>query len=173
MAISRRDFLSYLAIAGGAAPALALARPLAPFAPDADREVFAHGVASGDPLRDRVILWTRVTPREAAKKVSVKWTLARDPALRHEVDSGRIHTSADTDFTVKVDVDHLDAGETYYYRFEAEGARSPIGRTRTLPHGRLQRLRLAVASCSNYPFGFFNAYGLIARRARRWRWSRP
>src|SRR5262245_18485905 len=164
MAISRRDFLSYLAVAGGAAPALALARPLAPFAPDADREVFAHGVASGDPLRDRVILWTRVTPREAAKKVSVKWTIARDPELRHKVDSGRVHTRYNSDFSVKVDVEHLDAGETYYYRFEADGARSPVGRTRTLPHGRVQRLRLGVVSCSNYPFGFFNAYGLIARR---------
>src|ERR1700752_3974830 len=104
MAISRRDFLSCLAL-GAATPSLALARPFAPFAPDADHEVFAHGVASGDPLRDRVILWTRVTPRDAAKKVTVKWTIARDPALRHEVDSGRIHTSAEHDFTVKVDVE--------------------------------------------------------------------
>jgi len=165
MAISRRDFLSCLAIAGGAAPALALARPFAPFAADADRVVFAHGVASGDPLRDRVILWTRVTPRDVARKLDVRWIIARDPALRHEVDSGKVHADAGSDFTVKVDVERLDPGETYYYRFHSEGAKSPIGRTRTLPHGRPERLRLAVASCSNYPFGFFNAYALIARRA--------
>lgn len=166
MTISRRDFLSCLAVAGAAAPALALARPFAPFAHDADREVFAHGVASGDPLDDRVILWTRVTPRDLSKKVDVRWTIARDPALRHEVRSGKVHTDAGRDFTVNVDVEGLDEGETYYYRFEAEGgAKSPIGRTRTLPHGKTRRLRLAVASCSNYPFGFFHGYGLIARRA--------
>src|SRR5262245_18744825 len=162
MPVSRRDFLSYLAVAGSAAPTLA--RPFAPFDPDADGTVFAHGVASGDPLADRVILWTRVTPR-SDRKVRVKWTIAWDPNLRHEVDSGHVHTDEDRDFTVKVDPRDLRPGTTYYYRFEAEGAKSPVGRTRTLPHHHVDRLRLAVVSCSNFPFGFFNAYGLIARRA--------
>ena len=36
----------------------------APSEPRMPRVDFAHGVASGDPLADRVMLWTRVTPRE-------------------------------------------------------------------------------------------------------------
>jgi alkaline phosphatase D len=167
MTISRREFLSALAFtATAAAPGLALARALAPFDPDADRTVFAHGVASGDPLHDRVVLWTRVDPRRARDAlIPVKWTIAWDPALRHEVDSGTVLTHAGRDFTVKVDANGLRPGTTYYYRFSALGAKSPIGRTRTLPAGRINNLRLAVTSCSNYPFGFFNAYGAIAQRA--------
>ena len=166
MAISRRDFLSALAVASAAAPSLTLARSLAPFADDADRVVFKHGVASGDPLHHKVILWTRISPRHGFPVVvPVKWRIAWDPRLRHTVHSGVVLTHAGRDFTVKVDAHGLDPGTTYYYRFEAQGVKSPIGRTRTLPVGAVDRLRLAVTSCSNFPFGFFNAYGLVAQRA--------
>ncbi len=167
MTISRRDFLAAVAVSSAAAaPSFAWARMLAPFDPEADPTIFAHGVASGDPLHDRVILWTRVEPQRARHSMTpVKWVIARDPAFRHVVDSGFVLTHAGRDFTVKVDVRGLRPGTTYYYRFQAFGGNSPIGRTRTLPIGRINNLRLAVASCSNYPFGFFNAYAGIAQRA--------
>jgi alkaline phosphatase D len=127
---------------------------------------FVHGVASGDPLTDRVVLWTRVTrDQDAPEKVVVSWVVARDPEFKRVVDSGVVLTSENVDYTVKVDADKLKAGETYYYRFRALGHDSPIGRTKTLPKKKVERLRIAFASCSNYPYGFFNAYGAIARRA--------
>ena len=165
MTISRRDFLSALAVTTAAAPSLALARSLAPLADDADRVVFKHGVASGDPRPERVILWTRISPRKnIGEPIEVKWTISRDPGLRYVVNKGEVRTHAGRDYTVKVDADDLEPGTTYYYRFQAQGVKSPIGRTRTLPVGNVDRLRIAVTSCSNYPFGFFNVYGLIAAR---------
>src|SRR6185295_8849732 len=78
--------------------------------------------------------------------------------------SGRFVTDRRRDFTVKVDAAGLDPGLTYYYQFEARGVKSLVGRTRTLPVGNVDRLRLAYASCSNYPWGYFNAYARIAER---------
>jgi alkaline phosphatase D len=131
---------------------------------------FHHGVASGDPLHDRVVLWTRVTPSRWERDVTVKWRLARDPNMRHLVAKGRVKTNILRDFTVKVDVDGLEPEQTYYYRFSVGGlgtrsAHSMVGRTRTLPLAGAQSARLAVASCANLPMGLFNVYALIARRA--------
>lgn len=126
---------------------------------------FRHGVASGDPLADRVILWTRVTPKSPTDVPMVSWQLARDAAFTRVVSHGDAQTGAARDFTVKVDVTGLEAGTTYYYRFESPGARSATGRTRTLPRDGVSRLRLGVVSCSNLPQGYFNAYACLARRA--------
>jgi alkaline phosphatase D len=132
---------------------------------------FDHGVASGDPLHDRVILWTRVTPRRTNDQVLVKWRVARDARMKREECGGRVWTDASRDFTVKVDVDRLDPNRTYYYQFEVQdgfgrgSTRSPIGRTKTLPLSHARTLRFAVASCSNYPYGFFQVYRRIAERA--------
>ncbi len=136
--------------------------PLSPVAPS--HSPFAHGIASGDPLADRVILWTRVTPPERTTELEARWVVAEDVQLRRVVTHGSVRVSPERDYTVKVDVTGLLPGRTYYYRFEAIGHRSAIGRTRTLPVENLSRLRLAVASCSNYPFGYFNAYAAIAQR---------
>ena len=95
----------------------------------------------------------------------MRWTIAADPAFARTVASGTVRTAADRDFTVKVDAGGLEQATTYYYRFEAGRERSPIGRTRTLPGDGVERLRLAVVSCSNYPYGFFNVYGRVAARA--------
>jgi alkaline phosphatase D len=161
---SRRTFLQTSALAAGAVPLVGLARP-----GQADREgaaVFRHGVASGDPLSSRVILWTRISPRQAAASTAeVRWTIATDPALTRVVARGEGQTGAARDFTFKVDVPGLAPATTYFYRFEAEGARSQVGRTRTLPQGRVGRVRLGVVSCSNYPFGYFTAYAALAKRA--------
>ena len=126
---------------------------------------FLHGVASGDPLHDRVILWTRVTPKRNDDAVLVKWSIARDPRMKREECGGRVWTDASRDFTVKVDADRLEPNRTYYYQFEVNGARSPIGRTKTLPLFHARSVRFAVASCSNYPYGFFQVYRRIAERA--------
>jgi alkaline phosphatase D len=155
--LSRRDFLT-TGLALGAMPLIVRGQP----APSDG--VFRHGVASGDPLRDRVVLWTRVTPADPQQTVDVGWILARDPRMSRVIASGNVRTSAARDFTVKVDAVTLQPGTTYYYRFSSRGARSPIGRTRTLPTRPTRRVRLALASCANYPFGFFNVYGRIAAR---------
>lgn len=127
--------------------------------------VFQHGVASGDPLADRVILWTRATPPDAAAgPVAVDYVVAADPTLTEIVLEGRVSTDAGRDYTVKVDVAGLEPGRNYYYRFAALGAISPTGRTQTLAAGALPGLRIAVASCASHAAGYFNAYRRIAER---------
>ncbi len=125
---------------------------------------FRHGVASGDPLINRVVIWTRVTPSRPEDPLVVEWIVAEDPLMRRVRQRGVTSTSAAYDFTVKVDVARLDPGTSYYYQFRSQGVDSPIGRTRTLPGGTVDRIRFAVVSCSNYPYGFFNSYRLIAAR---------
>ena len=149
------------AVAIGSVPLLGVDRIFARQGSDA---VFRHGVASGDPLRDRVVLWTRVTPGEPDTPVDVQWIIARDARMSRPFARGSIRTSAERDYTVKIDAVALEPGSTYYYRFAARGARSPVGRTRTLPARPTRRVRLALASCANHPFGFFNVYGRIAAR---------
>jgi alkaline phosphatase D len=128
-----------------------------------DSQVFAHGVASGDPLADRVILWTRVSG--ASDTVRVRYRVATDPELADEVVSGSAEASADADFTVKIDAEGLEPGTTYYYAFATDEARSPTGRTKTLPEAGVARVRLAYTSCANYNNGYFHAYRNIAARA--------
>lgn len=131
---------------------------------------FKHGVASGDPLQDRVMLWTRVSGLDG--KVAFDWELALDPGfqqiVRHSGDGLDVsqprHTDASRDYTIKVDVGGLQAGQSYYYRFRIDALYSPVGRTRTAPAVGVERVRLGLVSCSNYPAGYFNAYKVLARR---------
>jgi Phosphodiesterase/alkaline phosphatase D len=157
-AVSRRALLA--GIAGSAAflamPSALLARSVAA------NPVFRHGVASGDPDATSVVLWTRVT---SAEKPSVTWEISLSPDFADVLKSGTFTTDAARDFTVKVLVGGLSPGGMYYYRFRSADAVSPLGRARTLPEGKLDRLGIALASCSNYAFGFFNAYDAIARDA--------
>ena len=127
---------------------------------------FRHGVASGDPLTDRVVLWTRVTPTESSSTgIDVEWRIATDPSMDTVAARGNVRAASERDFTVKVDVGNLQPGRTYYYAFYAGGQRSPIGRTKTLPAADAARCRLALLCCSNYPSGFFNVYRCVANRA--------
>ena len=160
---SRRAFFK----ASGSAAAAVMVAPLLAVAQSegAAKGMFQHGVASGDPLGDRVVLWTRVSPAAPVSVVVVTYLLATDAALTNEVRRGSIKTNAERDYTVKVDPAGLLPGTTYYYRFSVEGKHSPIGRTRTLPAGPTERFRIAVASCSNHASGYFNAYRRIAERA--------
>ncbi|HKU88828.1 MAG TPA: PhoD-like phosphatase N-terminal domain-containing protein, partial [Steroidobacteraceae bacterium] len=151
--LSRRSFIA-------ASAAFAASRG-ATAAPNRREIAFEHGVASGDPLHDRVILWTRISPPNWYDEIEVQWQVARDPKMQRVVANGRVTTSLWRDFTVKVDVDGLEPAQTYYYRFEAPGARSVVGRTRTLPRADAQAARLASVSCANLPIGLFNVYALI------------
>ncbi|HEX8027590.1 MAG TPA: alkaline phosphatase D family protein [Vicinamibacterales bacterium] len=159
--ISRRGFIASSGAVLGTLPFIGSVEGLA----QATNPVFRHGVASGDPLTDRVILWTRITPKSSTGAHSVSWELARDEKFARIVSRGELETGASRDFTVKVDAMGLDPGTTYYYRFQSAGARSAVGRTRTLPASGVSRIRLGVVSCSNLPQGFFNAYGCLARRS--------
>ena len=125
--------------------------------------VFKHGVASGDPLADRVVLWTRVTA-DSDGPLEVRWKLARDPDLRDVVAEGLTAAEEDHDRCVHVDVGDLEPATAYFYGFEALGERSPVARTRTLPGDDADHLRIAMVSCAKYNAGFFNAYARIAER---------
>ncbi|MEC8429417.1 MAG: alkaline phosphatase D family protein, partial [Pseudomonadota bacterium] len=122
---------------------------------------FRHGVASGDPDNNSLIIWTRVTSDKPFENVT--WEVATDAQFNGAVASGVQTTSRERDFTVKVLVQKLQPGKIYYYRFKVSEEVSDIGRTKTLPEGHVSRLGLAVASCSNFPFGYFNAYETIAK----------
>lgn len=127
-------------------------------------EPFYHGVASGDPLTDRVIIWTRVTTDQTTANVS--WQMATDVGMQNVVADGSQTTGSDVDYTIKVDVGGLEPGTTYYYQFEYDGKKSLIGRTRTAPaQGSLERLRFAIVSCVNYQWGYFAALERISERA--------
>ena len=123
---------------------------------------FRHGVASGDPLSDRVILWTRVSGELDGIDVEVQIDTSREFAQPQV-----FHQSAhkERDFTVKVDATGLEPDTTYYYRFSALGVQSAVGRTRTLPTGSVDHLRMGFCSCSNLPWGYFNVYRQMAKRA--------
>jgi alkaline phosphatase D len=127
----------------------------------ASQAPFYHGVASGDPLSDAVIIWTRVTP-DFKQKVTGSWSMALDKNMERVVKTGAFTTDTKRDFTVKIDVDSLEADTYYYYQFEALGKKSPIGRTKTAPNDHIELLQFAVASCSNFEAGYFNAFGRIA-----------
>ncbi|KAJ3012607.1 hypothetical protein HKX48_006192 [Thoreauomyces humboldtii] len=129
---------------------------------------FLHGVASGDPLSNAVILWTKVNSTDP--EVDVTYQLSTNQQFTDSVARGTVSTTADVDFTVKVDVTGLQPATTYYYRFTAgplaNPTVSPIGRTHTIPTATtaLANYRLAVFSCSNLPAGYFNSYGSVAKR---------
>lgn len=162
--LSRRGVLLAAGGAGAGAALAACGSSDAPAVPSG-MGAFAHGVASGDPLADRVVIWTRVTPEahaEPSALAQVSWQVASDPQFTQMVDEGVATTNASRDWTVKRDVAGLSPGAEYYYRFSHGGTTSPVGRTKTLPVGAVDSLRMAVFSCSNYPFGYFNAYRHMA-----------
>ena len=114
---------------------------------------FLHGVASGDPYADSVILWTRITPENTASKaqVSVDWEISTSTDFQVEtiLDQGSFVTDADRDWTVKVEAENLAADTVYYYRFRIGDVVSMVGQTKTLPVGS-DPVRLAVFSCANF-----------------------
>ncbi|MEO1243418.1 MAG: alkaline phosphatase D family protein [Pseudomonadota bacterium] len=165
--ITRRTALT-TALATGAA-SCASAPKMTPYVSVSESAggVFAHGVASGDPDAASVVIWTRVSLPVGARRpmtAPVIWETALDEAFTDMRGKGEVLTGASRDWTVKVLLSDMEPGTTYYYRFRVGDAYSPVGRTKTLPVGAVERARFAVVSCSNYPFGFFNVYDMISRR---------
>jgi len=167
MTFTRRSFLKASAAGFGAA-VLSLGITGCTLDNDDDEIIevsFDHGVASGDPLSDSLILWTRVTPVDAtATSIKVQWQAATDPNFNNISHDGETLISATSDFTLKVDLQGLDANTTYYYRFISNGKASPVGTGKTLPTGSIDKVKFAVVSCANYPAGFFHVYGEIAKQ---------
>lgn len=161
---SRRDFLRLSAYGFGAA---VISTGLMGCNSDSNNIAvsFAHGVASGDPLADKVIIWTRITPRDAdVERVTVHWEVSTDSDFADLIHQGSTTTSIDRDFTVKVDIQNLSPDTRYYYRFICNDKISPEGVMKTLPVGSIDRVKMAVFSCANYPAGFFHAYAEAASR---------
>lgn len=124
---------------------------------------FTHGVASGEPAANSVLLWTRYV---ADQETALTWEMSESEDFTRPIASGAITASPARDWCAKGVADGLEAGRWYFYRFIAPGgAMSDVGRTRTLPDGPTKNFRLAVFSCSNYGFGWFNAYGHAAEVA--------
>jgi alkaline phosphatase D len=125
---------------------------------------FLYGVASGDPLADRVILWTHAKIPNSATPVALTWQVAADKSFASVLASGRLEASEATGFTAKVDVTGLTAGTAYVYRFVQDGGpSSTVGSTRTLPASTASTVKLAVFSCSLFSNGYFNAYDAAAK----------
>ncbi|WP_051881571.1 alkaline phosphatase D family protein [Parvularcula oceani] len=159
MTLTRRRLLAGglfgLAACGSAGSALMKSERLAASG------TFSSGVASGDPRTDSVVLWTRAAPAGAGGTVSGMAELSDSPDFDRIVWSARFETGPSRDYTVKLVADGLEPGRRYHYRF-LSGDAVATGRTRTLPE-QAERARFAIVSCSNYPFGYFNAYDHIAR----------
>ena len=155
MAYTRRATLAGVAVFGAACSASAQ---------EIEHGWFSHGVASGDPLTNSVVIWTRVKPSLMGENVTLGWVVAHDAGLRRVVKSGRVTTTASRDYTVKIDVTGLRPGRAYFYGFQMGAITSPIGKTQTAPVTGGDSLKIALVSCSNYPAGYFNVYQAIARR---------
>ncbi|TIA06450.1 hypothetical protein D6C81_09898 [Aureobasidium pullulans] len=139
---------------------------------------FTHGVASGDPYPNSVILWTRLAPSFASDRsnVTVFGTVefychetGDDANLTCKVDRGTAYTTSDIDSTIKAVAKKLRPFTTYYQFTQCGTANhSPIGRTKTSPSAdqKIDKIRLIVYSCSRFPNGYFHAYGIAARKDR-------
>ncbi|NAS31392.1 hypothetical protein GTQ40_10445 [Flavobacteriaceae bacterium R38] len=125
---------------------------------------FYHGVASGDPLTDRVIIWTRVTPDTEDFNTEVFWEVATDSLFKKVIAKNKLTALPENDYTIKIDVTGLNPGTSYYYRFKSGKTYSITGTTKTLPEDNIDQVKFAVVSCSNYEFGYFNGYQKIGNR---------
>ncbi|MQA84865.1 MAG: alkaline phosphatase [Streptosporangiales bacterium] len=131
---------------------------------------FKLGVASGDPLSDGVVLWTRLAPDPTGRggmpdrKVPVQWQIARDEGFRRVVRSGTADAVPELGHSVHVEVGGLRPGREYYYRFKAGSDISPVGRTRTAPApgDSVSQMSFAFASCQQYEHGYYTAYRHMA-----------
>ena len=121
---------------------------------------FTHSVASGEPQASSVLLWTRFV---ADENTILKWQVSEGQDFADVVSAGEVTASASRDYCAKATATGLSPNHWYFYRFIApSGAVSPVGRSRTLPKGPTANFRMAVFSCANFGFGYFNAYAHAA-----------
>ena len=126
---------------------------------------FNHGVASGDPLEDRVILWTRVTPQQAGP-VEVILEVSENKNFSKVAYSKKLHTSSLSDYTIKYDFlakQYCNSDNGFFYRFRAGNSVSETGRSKTFSKN-IKSAKIAIFSCSNFPAGYFNAYQAAAEK---------
>lgn len=172
--LTRRDFIKASAASFGT---LVVSSALTGCGPSTNPRVFSdtveqtpagsfnHGVASGDPTQNAVILWSRVTPDDVnLSQAEVVWEVAMDSEFTNVITTGTTVATPQSDYTVKIDLQGLSAGSVYYYRFASLGVVSAVGRTKTLPAVDVSKVALAIVSCSNYPAGHFNIYNELGKR---------
>jgi alkaline phosphatase D len=166
------DRRTLIATAGAAGAALGVVGVASGPASAANR-YFRHGVASGDPRPRSVVLWTRVTPTDAAQPgsgrgptVTVRWEVAQDRRFRRVVSQGKVRTGPARDHTVKLDARGLAPDTTYFFRFLYRGSTSRVGTTRTAPRENADNahLRFGLVSCANLQAGWFSPYRHLAMR---------
>ncbi|MFD3282651.1 alkaline phosphatase D family protein [Alteromonas macleodii] len=170
--MDRRSFIKLSSLAG-ASVAVSTGLAGCTVSPSANSQpqtnaTFTHGVASGDPLKDAVIIWTRAVPtsnlgsgsgsKSGLAKADILWEMASDADFANVISSGIVEAKAIHDFTVKVDVAGLSPARRYFYRFKSANNTSPVGETRTLPEVEVSNVTFGIFSCSNYPAGFFTPY---------------
>ena len=169
--LTRRDLIKY----AGISSIVISSWGISSCAEDEDPNfTFEHGVASGDPTESSVILWTRVSRTNfrdihddeqlsGTYDANVSWRVATDESFANVVNSGSTKVGSETDFTLKVDAQNLQSNTKYFYQFTVGPNSSVVGKTKTLPSGTVDRVKLAVVSCSNYASGYFNVYKEIAQ----------
>ena len=171
--LSRRQLLDLAWRLGATAVAVPLGGTARTLAQPIFREYpFSLGVASGEPLPDGVVLWTRLAPDPLngggmpMARVDVVWEIARDEFFRTIVSSGTATAHPELGHSVHVEVQGLEPARDYWYRFRAGREASPTGRTRTAPAAgaAVDRLRFAVCGCNHYETGFFTAYQHLAEQ---------
>ncbi|MBT1450207.1 alkaline phosphatase D family protein [Glaciecola sp. XM2] len=163
-ALNRREFLKLTSVLAGSvvvSSAVSGCRTMV----HPSEVSFTHGVASGDPSNSSVIIWSRAVPagQASTNTLDVNWEVASDREFNNMIRTGSASTSRARDFTIKIDVQDLEPNTTYYYRFLGKNNISTVGKTKTLPVGNVQAVKLAVFSCSNYPAGYFTPYSLAAQ----------
>lgn len=165
--VSNKNRRQFIKTTGSAVAATAIGGLLAACNSDSTNTIpprFPYGVASGDPLADRVILWTYAKVPDSTENVELTWQIASDSNFTTVLTTGKVTASEATGFTAKVDATGLSAGMEYFYRFQGNvNSASPIGRTRTLPASSAASVKIALFSCSHYSEGYFNAYDAAAQ----------
>ncbi|HCS53629.1 MAG TPA: alkaline phosphatase, partial [Planctomycetaceae bacterium] len=163
--VDRRYFLRYLATVS-AIPTLAFRAEASEANPQFQSNPFTLGVASGDPAPDGVVIWTRLSPEPLAgggmpnHPVQTHWEVAHDEKFEKVVRSGVAIAMPQLGHSVHVEVEGLEPGRWYFYRFHAGQETSPVGRTKTTPSMDVMpdRMRFAFTSCQHYETGYFNGY---------------
>ena len=169
--MDRRRFLAWTGALAGTALYSQVRGDLAVAAPPMPGYPFTLGVASGEPHAAGVTLWTRLAPEPfskdggiSARSVQVQWQVATDEDFTNVVASGTVAALAELAHSVHVDVNGLQPGHVYHYRFIAGGEASPTGRTKTSPSGHVAELAFAFASCQAWEDGFYSAYRRMAEQ---------
>ncbi|WP_223594583.1 alkaline phosphatase D family protein [Neobacillus bataviensis] len=173
--IDRRSFLQGASKIAGISLGLAIAQSMGGFevnaAPSFSGYPFTLGVASGDPLPDGVVLWTRLAPDPLngggmpPHSVPVKWEIATDQYFRNIVQRGTELARPELGHSIHVEVSGLKANQVYFYRFKSGNELSPVGRTKTLPKAgtSVSHLNFAFVSCQQFEHGYYTAYQHLAK----------